>query len=72
MKTIRKEATIDVSQPDAAGLRTFLAEQNISLKSNELERIRELFGRLIAPKLFTHPLMHALGKSFGKPVGQCL
>ena len=36
---------IDVANPDAAPLRELLDGQNISLKSNELARIRSLLGR---------------------------
>jgi len=45
MDTIRLEDTIDLSNPKSQDLRKFLAAQNISLKANELVRIRELFGR---------------------------
>jgi phosphoribosylformylglycinamidine synthase len=45
MNTIRNEDTIAVDRPDDPALRKLLVEQSISLKTNELERIRELFGR---------------------------
>jgi phosphoribosylformylglycinamidine synthase len=45
MDTIRPEDTIDVASPETEELRGFLRAQNISLKSNEIARIRELFGR---------------------------
>jgi phosphoribosylformylglycinamidine synthase len=45
METIRLEDTIDLSIPESQDLRKFLAAQNISLKPNELTRIRDLFGR---------------------------
>jgi phosphoribosylformylglycinamidine synthase len=45
MDTIRAEDTIDLAIPDTEALRGFLRAQNISLKPNELTRIRELFGR---------------------------
>ncbi|UCH83103.1 MAG: phosphoribosylformylglycinamidine synthase subunit PurL [Candidatus Latescibacterota bacterium] len=45
MNSIRQEDTVNLDNPEADELKTFLAEQNISLKPNELARIRELFGR---------------------------
>jgi phosphoribosylformylglycinamidine synthase len=45
MDTIRLEDTINLDNPNAEELQKLLAGQNISLKPNELVRIRELFGR---------------------------
>jgi phosphoribosylformylglycinamidine synthase II len=45
MDSIRQEDTVNLDNPEAGELKRFLAEQNISLKPNELVRIRELFGR---------------------------
>ena len=42
---IRKEDTVNVENPEAQELLDFLSEQNISLKANELSRIRLMFGR---------------------------
>ena len=44
-KTIRQEDTIKLDEPIAQDVLDFVASQNISLKPNELARIRELFGR---------------------------
>ncbi|MEJ2720115.1 MAG: phosphoribosylformylglycinamidine synthase subunit PurL [bacterium] len=45
MDSIRQEDTVILDNPEADELKRFLAEQNISLKPNELARIRDLFGR---------------------------
>ena len=45
MNEIRQQDIVDLDNPEADELKAFLAEQNISLKPNELVRIRELFGR---------------------------
>ena len=45
MDTVRLEDTIDLENSQAEELRRLLVTQNISLKPNELVRIRELFGR---------------------------
>jgi phosphoribosylformylglycinamidine synthase len=45
MNEIRKEDLISVENPDSEALQAFLAEQNISLKPNELLKIREMLER---------------------------
>ncbi len=45
MKNDQLENTVNLENPEAPELKTFLVEQNISLKPNELVRIRELFER---------------------------
>ncbi|UCG51480.1 MAG: phosphoribosylformylglycinamidine synthase subunit PurL [Candidatus Latescibacterota bacterium] len=45
MDEIRTQDIVNLEDTDADELKRFLAEQNISLKPNELVRIRELFGR---------------------------
>ncbi|MEE9270531.1 MAG: phosphoribosylformylglycinamidine synthase subunit PurL [Candidatus Krumholzibacteria bacterium] len=45
MDGIRKEETIALDDPQDAGLKRYLARQNISLKPNELGCIRSLLGR---------------------------
>ncbi len=45
MTEIHHEDTINLENPDVGELKAFLAGQNISLKPNEIKRIRELFGR---------------------------
>jgi phosphoribosylformylglycinamidine synthase len=45
MKNESLENIVNLDDPESAELKRFLAEQNISLKPNELVRIRELFGR---------------------------
>jgi phosphoribosylformylglycinamidine synthase II len=45
METIRDEDIIALDETRAGELKSFLAAQNVSLKSNELERIRDLLHR---------------------------
>jgi phosphoribosylformylglycinamidine synthase len=45
MTTIRADDTITIAHPADAALRRLLAEQNISLKDNELTKVRSLLGR---------------------------
>jgi phosphoribosylformylglycinamidine synthase len=45
MSTIPTADTINVANPDDGGLQRLLAEQNISLKPNELTKVRSLLGR---------------------------